>query len=292
MRRSNRRARVLSSAPWFRSSRRLEAFQLAADLPPTPSKSSLTAGETRHLNLPGPFKNRVRHLRDALPPSGRTSGTRRTRSAARTMPQGTGSEALARLVAAVAKGQKTVPQVLTSAPAPLHSQPLEAAKRPASSLAAMVVSAFVLCLVLFSRSATAAATGADAHPLLLVVWLWGVVCLFVCLFLRPPTRCPVHHIPHIFLVSAFSACLSPHAPCTMACRSRRRPLSSIVVGCLPVVCRRWPSPPSFPRIYRPIAPDRAGNDAGAGRRVCCHAWCRQRMPLAAFAVAVLAKLLL
>ena len=93
-------------------------------------------------------------------------------------------------------------------------------------------------------------------------------------------------------VFAISACPSPHAPCTMACRSRRRPLSSIVVGCLPVVCRRWPSPPSFPRIYRPIAPDRAGNDAGAGRRVCCHAWCRQRMPLAAFAVAVLAKLLL
>eukprot|EP01048_Picozoa_sp_COSAG05_P005895 COSAG05_NODE_363_length_10783_cov_2433.390865_4_plen_149_part_00 len=100
----SRGARELSSAPWFRSSRRLEAFQLAADLPPTPSKSSLTAGETRRSNLPGPFKNRVRHLRDALPPSGRTSGTQRTRSAARTMPQGAGSQA-------VAKGQKTVPQI-------------------------------------------------------------------------------------------------------------------------------------------------------------------------------------
>ena len=205
-------------------------------MPPTPSKSSLTAGETRHLNLPGPFKNRVRHLRDALPPSGRTSGTRRTRSAARTMPQGTGSEALARLVAAVAKGQKTVPQVLTSAPAPLHSQPLEAAKRPASSLAAMVVSAFVLCLVLFSRSATAAATGADAHPLLLVVWLWGVVCLFVCLFLRPPTRCPVHHLSHL-LLRRFHLQYLPLAACA---HSLQRvvlvvALSSIVVGCLPVV---------------------------------------------------------
>ena len=96
-------------------------------------------------------------------------------------------------------------------------------------------------------------------------------------------------------VFAISACPSPHAPCTTYMYGvsfssspslvHRRRLSA-------VVCRRWPSPPSCPRIYRLIAPDRTGNDAGAGRRVCCHAWCRQRMPLAAFAVAVLAKLLL
>ena len=129
-------------------------------MPPTPSKSSLTAGETRHLNLPGPFKNRVRHLRDALPPSGRTSGTRRTRSAARTMPQGTGSEALARLVAAVAKGQKT----------------------------------------------------------------------------RPPTRCPVHHLSHL-LLRRFHLQYLPLAACA---HSLQRvvlvvALSSIIVGCLPMV---------------------------------------------------------
>ena len=100
----------------------------------------------------------------------------------------------------------------------------------------------------------------------------GSGALSVCLsafFFAPPTRCPVHHIPHIFLVSAFSACLSPHAPCTMACRSRRRPRPSSSAVC--PWCRRWPSPPSFPRIYRSIAPDRAGNGAGIGRRVCCHA---------------------
>ena len=231
----SRGARELSSAPWFRSSRRLEAFQLAADLPPTPSKSSLTVGETRHLNLPGPFKNRVRHLRDALPPSGRTSGTRRTRSAARTMPQGAGSEALARLVAAVAKGQKTVPQVRKTIRTNCVLRSL-----PGTSKAALYRA------VARAKHASAAPADSVAEALcrprcrpvwlLPVVWLWGAVCLFVCLFLRPPTRCPVHHLSHLLLRRFRLQCL-PLAACAHFLQRVVLvvALSSIVVGCLPMV---------------------------------------------------------
>ena len=87
---------------------------------------------------------------------------------------------------------------------------------------------------------------------------------------------PLHPLPGVLyttyptffsVVFAFSACLSPHAPISYSVSfssSPSRPPSLAV--CL--WCHRWPSPPSPLRIYRPIAPDRAGREAGAGRRVC------------------------
>ena len=71
--------------------------------------------------------------------------------------------------------------------------------------------------------------------LLPVVWLWGVVRLFVCLSFRSPTRCPVHHLPHILLRPFRLQCL-PLAACAMYYGvSFSSSPSSIVVGCLPVV---------------------------------------------------------
>ena len=98
------------------------------------------------------------------------------------------------------------------------------------------------------------------------------LCLLAYLSSAPPAQFPVHYLSHLLLRRFRHQCL-PLATCAMyygvsfsssPSLVHRRRLSA-------VVCRRWPSPPSFPRIYRLIAPDRTGNDAGAGRRVCCHA---------------------